>query len=171
MDTKTSKMRNLSKGFFEAGIFFTILVIFGVSSSTFKEKREWLSVDPDTYETAEGTIMSSSVVYEAAQGGWQFNIIYSYKVDGKYYESNRVHCGAKGSASTDYAQKYVNNYPVGKQVLVYYDHQEPSKSVLEPNIRSYGFMYLIIILGGCALLCFCFSVFYGFKNRQEENVA
>ena len=102
----------------------------------------------DTYKTTSGMIVSSSVVYKSGLGGsWHFEIQYKYMVSGEEFTSDKVHFLNTGEGLSDgYAKSYVEKYPVGKTVTVYFNPTNPAKSVLEPENRSYSSLWLIIFL-------------------------
>jgi hypothetical protein len=68
-------------------------------------------------------------------------IIYRYSVDGKAYESNQINY-AGDMYRVDY---YLDKYPVGKNVSVFYSETFPSISALEPdNLRVSSIGWLLI---------------------------
>ena len=61
-------------------------------------------------------------------------LVYSYTVHGVRYENNRRSFFSEGAIeSPDYAEEVVQQYPVGKEVTVYYNPDDPSDAVLEPG--------------------------------------
>ena len=72
-------------------------------------------------------------------------IIYRYSVDGKTYESNQINY-AGDLYRVDY---YLNKYPMGKNVSVFYSKTFPSISALEPDnlkVSSIGWLLFTTIL-------------------------
>jgi len=133
----------------------------------------WLFIDYSGYDQAEGMIIVSETEYKAglASHALHFNIWYRYTVNGIEYVSNRVHHGYTGSNSDGpgYAKGYVTKYPVGKQIVVFFDPDKPQYSVLEPEIRQYSAISLSIIM--IALTCFFLvsSIFAYTRSRRTSG--
>ena len=62
------------------------------------------------------------------------------------------------SPSQEFARSYVEKFPVGKEVAVYYDPQAPVNATLEPGMRKGDWMVFAIGVGtivfGLILLVF-----------------
>jgi hypothetical protein len=77
--------------------------------------------------------------------------MYAYQVEGQSYQSQRIYFGGEvgGSAMTGVIKKY----PVGAQVPVYYNPQNPAEAVLErsmPMAKLLGFIGVIMIVVAAA---------------------
>jgi Protein of unknown function (DUF3592) len=95
--------------------------------------------DPASFSVIEGKIVSSSTYKSNPRRGgpnYYYEIEYEFIVNEKRYHSNRITFYENGSTNPGFAQSYVNKYPVGKQVNVYYDTNDPSFSVLEPEEKG-----------------------------------
>lgn len=72
-------------------------------------------------------------------------ITYSYSVMGTSYEGSRRIIGAtRGYSNRRGAEAFLQAYPVGQQVTVYYDPQKPSEAVLEAGTTRGAIGTLII---------------------------
>jgi hypothetical protein len=65
---------------------------------------------------------------------------YSYQVGGQSYENDRLYAGpaVRGDAKP-VMNKFLEQYPVGRQVEVFYNPQNPAESALykqNPNLRG-----------------------------------
>jgi hypothetical protein len=60
---------------------------------------------------------------------------YRYEVDGRRYESHRISTETWHDSSLARVEKYLERYPHGAAVKVYYDPQNPAESRLEVGIR------------------------------------
>src|SRR6266545_70428 len=69
-------------------------------------------------------------------------------IDGKTYRSDEVTFAHTGSRNPDFARGYVQRYPVGRTVTVFYDPANPGFSVLEPESTEF---YLILFFLPVAL--------------------
>ncbi len=60
---------------------------------------------------------------------------YLYLVGEKIFEGHRYDTGWRCFASEDHIKNIIENYPVGKEVLVYYNPQNPQRSLLMPGLN------------------------------------
>ncbi len=79
---------------------------------------------------------------------------YKYRIDGIPYTCERVFFG-QYSDDRSFAEDMLKRYPAGKQVLVYYDPEDPENAVLEPGagslkglIAGAGIVLIILFLSG-----------------------
>ena len=105
------------------------------------------------WPTTEGTILISKFdrnfnTSSSGKGKWYYEIKikYSYTVDSLEYESDRVDFK---SATYQYKSEVIpstiaRRYPVGKQVNVYYNPENPGKAVLETEITFMTYIGLLI---------------------------
>jgi len=145
-----------SKLLFQMGLLASLVIIVGINSS--KESLKWLFINPDTYHKTQGTILSSNIGGGGVWSSWRFDITYEYMIEDQKFVSNRVHFGYQAMSDRSYAQRYVDKYFAGKKVMVYYDPTDPSKSVLEPQVRWYTPFYFYIMLLLIALALFGLSI-------------
>ena len=93
----------------------------------------------EDWPTAAGTVLLSSVEYETDSDGggtYRAEVLYEFDVGGTTYSSNRIEFGTVQTNNPSGAQVTVNRYPVGEQVLVHYDPDDPFLAVLEPGIQA-----------------------------------
>lgn len=84
----------------------------------------------DSYESTEGTVLSSDV-YDDHDGGDYIDITYEYIVDGETYRSSNVRPGfGETSVSRSRAEEFVQNHSEGEPITVYYDPVTPSNAYL-----------------------------------------
>ncbi len=75
-------------------------------------------------------------------------IAYEYEVDGHHYMQNRLLMGGPvSSRSRSRVQKWVDRYPEGSAVKIYYNPADPSESVLERKANG-----PVMILWGMAAI-------------------
>ncbi|BBB33437.1 hypothetical protein TTHT_1994 [Thermotomaculum hydrothermale] len=120
-----------------------------------KKVEKWPSV--------KGVVVESKVVShldsESNQTMYAPAITYRYKVDGKEYT-----CSDYGALNISYsfaseAERIVNNYPEGKEVIVYYNPENPYKAVLVKN-KSF-LIYIPQVLGGIFTIIGAGLLFFG----------
>ena len=80
--------------------------------------------------------MSSVQAQRSSSNGGYSNypvIVYQYEVHGKNYQSQRLKAGEQFfNVNVSWqAQETVNKYPIGKEVTVYYDPNNPAECALE----------------------------------------
>ena len=87
------------------------------------------STNPRFANMTGKVITSERVRLTGEQGTDRFvhRIVYEYSVNGKRYTSDRVRFGPTSARDNE-------GYPVGRQVTVFFDEQQPSLSVLEQEI-------------------------------------
>lgn len=130
---------------------------------------EAIFVRTSDLRTTPGTILSSVVQYHGGRSSsYNYNIRYQYAAAGKWYQSNQVSFGSWGDRDPAFAQSYVNRYPVGAPVVVYYLPAHPSFAVLEPAVTSTTYFYFWFTLGmgsfGTLLLAIWLFVVLKFRN-------
>src|SRR5690625_5070595 len=112
----------------------------------------YLAADFDA--RAPGVIEHSAKVFVHARysGHYQYRVRYSYEVAGKRYLSNRVNY----SLPNKNPDAIVARYPVGAEVVVYYDSRRPQLSALEPSkldreLWWFWAIMLAVLIGATAL--------------------
>jgi hypothetical protein len=63
------------------------------------------------------------------------------------------------------ARGVVAKYPVGSQVLVYYDPSNPSDAVLEKKARSQWLMWVLLAVFDCVLCGVMPIIWFAFANQ------
>lgn len=64
---------------------------------------------------------------------WQLALAYDYRVSATHYEGEDAQFGPKYVSSRPLIDKLAERYPVGSEVAVHYDPNDPSISVLETS--------------------------------------
>lgn len=156
--------RERSKILLEIGLILTLMIGCALLSNI--DNLRWLFVDVKTFHQTSGQVLLSKIEPGGIYGGWRFDITYRYKVGELEFVSNRVHFGHQAEDNPSYAQSYVEKYPVGEQVIVFYDPNEPENAVLEPEVKWNGLLdfYLIITLLPIAVLVL--SAYFFIKSHQ-----
>ena len=102
------------------------------------ESRNWPYTD--------GTIVYSEAERRSGNKGrssYSPRIKFQYSIEGQQYEGDIVAFGMKSvSAGRGFAERFVKKYPKGKDVKVFYNPVEISKSVLEPGLSKRSFILL-----------------------------
>ena len=145
------------------GIFTTIGVLIGlvVGKPILDNARA-----TEQWPQAGGEVLESRLDESRGENGTMYSahVVYRYALDGGEFESNRIWFGGDYSTS-DRSEMFeiVRQYPVGKQVTVYYSPDEPSESVLIPGAFVLSHLLYVIglvflAIGGVLLLVLVFLV-------------
>lgn len=119
------------------------------------------------WPTTRGTILYHKFVgvkFREYDGGFYTNINvyirYEYSVDGITYSSLSIN-----SIDTPFhPSNYASRFPVGEDVIVYYNPENPSDAVLEP-----GFVNIFKAFGGFSSLFLVVGVFFIFLGIVENK--
>lgn len=117
-----------------------LAVLWGIPTARNATKsQQWPSVEGSITLSEMGTNYDSdddSVTYSA-------KVLYTYSAGGTERTGSTVAFGDYGSSDPTHAGGIVNRYPAGSKVLVYYDPNNPSNSVLEPGATWSSFVGVI----------------------------
>lgn len=159
-----------------ANLVASVLFIAGLAITPDNAKTFMEALRSTHWPHTEGQIVSSKMASRhrsrggLAHGrtGYGPKILYEYKVNGNTYTSNRIHF-VRTFSSMSSASRRLSEYPVGKQVLVYYNPHEASKAVLEPGLSlSAGsplFLGLLMIL----LCSMAFFIVNGYPIEENDS--
>jgi hypothetical protein len=98
-----------------------------------------------SWPTADGIVSSSEVDHSTdAEGGDSYSpeVDYQYTIDGQNHINDTIKFGENSYNSRRRAEEITATYPVGRQVTVYYDPEQPDKSVLEPGVTAGSYIVL-----------------------------
>lgn len=120
-----------------------ILKIFGLLALTVLGAKQALEMgDSRKWPSAPGVIESSRIsrlIDTDSDDNWvqhdryEYEVVvtYSYVVEGVQYQGDRLEIRPTKTSSERFAERELADYPVGKQVPVYYNPEEPERSVLK----------------------------------------
>ncbi len=141
-------------------------IVFGITFflGAYGTLRAWLNARASSrWHSTTGRVVSHKIAVKAGKGSSRHIpvILYSYRVDGTSYQSDRIAFDdlPNESYNKEETQKIFEQYPPGKEVTVYYDPANPSQSVLQRRHRSIpsGIFFLLVLL---FLTGFCASAFF-----------
>ena len=103
--------------------------------------------------------MSTLESRSSSEGGYvNYPVVrYSYQVGGQTLQGSRIAPGMEVGGSG--AGKVISRYPLGAQVMVFYNPQNPSDTVLEKKAPAQFWLWFILILFDC-ILCGVVPVVY-----------
>jgi len=120
-----------------------------------RESASWVPTD--------GQITHSQMVSNSGGEGTTYapEVHYTYQVEGKEYNGTRIFIGDnRYSSNGDYARNYIERYPVGKEVSVYFDPQQPGSAILEPGTSKKSYFPLALGLGFAAFGGWFYLIFW-----------
>jgi hypothetical protein len=146
-----------------AFLFLVLLVIGFVRRNDIKGTY---FTDPAALSRTAGIITSSEVICRNPKGGkvYEYSIRYKFRVNEKELESDRITFAPPVSNQRGFAEAYVSKYPVGKEITVFYEKDNPSFSVLEPEEKDES--VLKFFLGGALFITvvFIWAAFNFFRS-------
>jgi len=154
-------------GFMCFGLFllvFTGLGIYMLSRYARERKKTaeaqaWPSVVGSVVEAAvaESTQVSTDPEDSMIQGKvYTPRVVYTYAVDGVSYHGERIRVGAQTFVSSRRkVEQELARYPVGGEVRVYYNPQNPAEALLEPGVPSRATLIVGIVFLTVALMMTC----------------
>ncbi len=128
----------IGSGIVVAGLVFLAVGVAGVTSwrRTMKRSRASLS-----WPTVQGRVLASDVLtrYSDQSRYDRASVLYQYVVGGTTYSSDTVfHSAVRLSGNIQRARETVSRYPVGSEVRVYYDPDDPEAAVLVPGTAAFS---------------------------------
>jgi hypothetical protein len=152
---------------FALAVLSPVMLFFVVKD--WSEVRGTYLIETTAYRTTKGTVLETSTYETVAKTGPEthYRILYEYNIQDTKFQSTQVTFTRTGSSDESFALRYLEKYPVGKKIDVYYLPDEPNFSVLEPT-QSGNFLleFLSIALG---LLAGSFYLFNKITNRISHD--
>ena len=127
-----------------------------------------IRLESTSYPTTDGTILGSYIATDIHTDGstlYRAVITFQYTVDGTSYQSSAIKVGQDNDVYTsdyDGILTAVNNYPVGKNVTVYFNPDEPSIAGLEAGVDEITYIFI----GAGAIFFLIGSVFWINRFRK-----
>ncbi|MBK9924332.1 MAG: DUF3592 domain-containing protein [Anaerolineales bacterium] len=128
-------------------VLFILNVIFLAIIYFMRKKMAEVSQWP----SAMGVVQMSTIERRSSDDGYtDYPVVqYSYQVNGQAYQSTKRAPGPEVGGSG--ARGVIAKYPVGAQVMVFYNPQNPSDAVLERKAPAMWLMWLLLVIFDCAL--------------------
>jgi hypothetical protein len=121
-----------------------------------------------SWPTADGVVMRSEVTRSTdSEGGDSYSpeVTYSYNVNNTNFVNDMIKFGENSYSSRRKADEIAGNYPVGKNVTVYYDPEKPERSVLEPGVSAGSFIVIGIGVFFILITLVIVPITYFLRNR------
>jgi hypothetical protein len=127
-----------------------ILIALGLGVISVSSWLRYMSLRAREWPAARGRIIRSVLAPDAHDADASAEIAYEFVVGARQYRSTRLAYGLLPHDADSKAQR-VAQFPVGREVAVYYDPRDPRRSVLwrdEPSRWHWG-----VAIGGAFVLC------------------
>lgn len=146
------------------GGIFTILILCGAAIGVSIAGVDYIKTafTSPNWNTTTGEITASYVDKTGSENtGFSYTakIEYSYVVDDRRYESERIGFGEPVQAYSEDAFAIVEPYEVGQPVTVYYNPDDIAYSVIEPG-PTFNIIWLCVV--GLFFFLFAFAVLIAF---------
>jgi len=141
----------IAPGSLPIGAIFGVVAGFGVTVAglVLKDRtdaaKRWRQVRGKVY-AARVVEEVSRDVDERRTTMYRPEIRYEYVVDGHEYASRRLDFLDRAASWRSYAEGVIARYPIGRDVDVFYDPEDPAKSVLERD-NAKGWASLLVVVG------------------------
>ena len=137
---------------FTSGLLFLAIGVGAIVGGMYLVKVAGAS---KSWPSAPGVITESIVENASSRSSDEVSYIakisYRYTVNDVEHWSSGVSFADLQSSSPGFVQKTVDRYPVGKEVVVFYNPEEPDKAVLESGVPwAIWFVPSIGVLLSCA---------------------
>ncbi len=138
---------------------FSTFALIGLAVLVLGSIQVLHALQSKSWPQTDGTITFSDIEAHRHTGRhshttWGVNVEYDYAVAGVHHQGTRLAFGMVES-SMEHAQSYVNRYPAGRHVPVFYSQSDPETAVLEPGIHGgswvalgVGGVFAVVGLGG-----------------------
>ena len=129
-------------------VFLILNVVFILILFFMRRRMAVVSQWPSTMGTVSTSYLERR--YSSDSGSTNYPVVhYSYRVGGQAYQGMKIAPGPDVGGTG--AGKVVDRYPVGAQVMVFYNPQNPSDAVLETKAHAQWVLWLILVIFDCTL--------------------
>ena len=119
-----------------------------------------------------GIITTSETNYHVGVkgvAGHRFIIKYKYEANGKNLTSDKINFGKKSFRSKEKAEEVIKKYPIGKEVVVYYEIDNPSFAILEPKVNYNSEFLIVLAVLGSFILFLLVIIFQRFRKKRPQT--
>ena len=143
---------------------FVIIIVVSLVMVTYGDFLMVRAELSESWPTSAGKVTRSQVVIsQTDEDSATFRIAYEFVINEICYTSDVYRFGANGQYSTISITKAKHDkYPVGGNVIVAYNPSNPADAVLEPGVKSYGYLFVVLGVGFGILSPLFYWIKYGF---------
>jgi hypothetical protein len=152
-----------------------VLIVLGVGWGALVVPRLLGAMATSSWPTVRGVVVSSEVRWKEGSSGtarYVAEITYSYVVNDVKRSSDRIAYTNPRTDSRSDAREITDRYPVGKQVQLHYDPDDPYTAVLEPGASTGAYIAVavagVLMLGGVLVIARAFAPKPSPQLRTQE---
>ena len=108
-----------------------------VTATKALQSRSWLDTPGVVVQST--LVQGSSGTRTASRSSFKPHVEYDYDVDGKTLRGDRISFRIGIALSAGHAQQIVDDHPVGKQVTVFFNPDDPTQSTLRTGANAATF--------------------------------
>jgi hypothetical protein len=116
-----------------------IMAIIGLALTFFGFTKIKTAADAKRWPVTNGTVTRSEV---AGAIKYYPSVTYTYTIDSLVYNSDKISNINFNTKNRSVVEKFLNKYPMGSKIKVYYNISEPSNALLEPGINTGNILLL-----------------------------
>tara|TARA_B110000238_G_C16064060_1_gene411894 strand:- start:731 stop:1240 length:510 start_codon:yes stop_codon:yes gene_type:complete len=149
-----------------------ILVIGAIFLTRYEDIKGGFFLDSINFETTQGKIITSNVNYHIGVNsapGYRFRVEYEFEAEREKYTSDSVSFGSKILKDKHRAEEIIKKYPVGKEVTVYYEKNNPDFSTLEPTKNSNDDLILTFAIFVFLIFSVIAILYFRLKTNSNKN--
>ena len=148
----------------------TVLMFFSGAFGLWQYRRDFQTA---AWPSVKGVVLHAQTrqcYFRGAPSGLSPEVAYKYVVNGQEWIGTRLdiknHCAAE-----EVVRNYVAEFPVGTQVLVFYDPSSPAESLLHPGPgkEQIDLFHLAEIQLGLSVLFALFFVWDRHRQREKQH--
>lgn len=126
-----------------------------------------------SWPTRSATIVSSRVVTSSTSDGTSYSaeVRYTYDVEGRTYEGDRVRLGTPMSFGDDHAERVVDRFPAGAEVRAWVDPDDPTRAALDvERMAAEPLMFIFLTPFHCVGLVCIFIGVRTMRGRKRPEI-
>jgi len=133
-------------------VLIAALLVFGLVLGGFGLYRYSMGRESGSWPAVKGKITYARPEPRKVKKGTYYHagVRYTYTVKGRSYTGTRITASDEHQKTRGGAKDVLRKYPVGGQVSVYYNPDEPGMSLLETGMQK----NVLVLLGGAAVCLF-----------------
>lgn len=115
----------------QIGVFIVVMYFGVMQALEMGSARTWPSVTGTITRSHIDSSTKPQTDINTRRWVYKVRAAYDYQVAGVHFTGNRIAIRPTSHSTRQYAERELAEYPVGKTVTVYYDPENPEKSVLK----------------------------------------
>ena len=159
-------------------LFSIFLILIGIGLIVYGSGELSLARDSEDWPSTTGTVVKTYVIedYDGDDERYYYTpyVNYEFSVEGVNYTSNDIYVGSGFGRyrSESTAERQLEDYPVGSEVTVYYNSENPNNCALFPGVSATHYSGIIggivmILIAGPAIIIFVYAMVMERKEKVE----